>query len=388
LKKNKFKQYKKLKGLLDGKCYRGYPLHLVLGSYLGVMIWNPSFAFFFRCILLNIKNYKFPYSSKSIHTFSIKREDYTALILAYFPEAKMQYVGIDNNTQQRLTGVFPSIIALIRGFTFSMKIKCTFVDRLKLIIALSIAFKIIDELEKQEIQCEKYIAFNSSYFVESFLSYYFRNRGVETYSLQHGMYFNFINSTPYDVINYENVCADVLLLWGEYSQKEVTSLLPVSSSSDVFGYPDSKFPVLLESSFLNKILVLLPREIYIEKSYVLLEYLKKYELEYIVRPHPSVSLAINEVINAQENFDLDRNAVLIETLTQFKYRAVISFNSTAVFEAALFNQNVFIFATDEDEFQNPGFDEFNLNSDFMVELENQIDLIKSDLFFSKGSNIL
>ena len=136
-----------------------------------------------------------------------------------------------------------------------------------MILALSIAFKIIDELEKQDIQCEKYIAFNSSYLVESFLTYYFRNRGIKTYSLQHGMYFNYINDTPYDVINFENVCADKLLVWGEYSKKEITPLMPKSSDCAVFGYPDSKFPVISSQVSSDKILVLLPRDIYLDKTF-------------------------------------------------------------------------------------------------------------------------
>jgi hypothetical protein len=388
LKNKKFKQYKKLKSLLDGKYYKGYPLHLVLGSYLGMMTWKPSISLFIGYVLLNVKNFKFPKSAKKIYTFSTKRDDYLTLIKAYFSDAMPEYARIENNKKEKFLGMGASSYALIKGFVFTNKIKCAFIERLKLIVALSIAFKIIDELEKQEIQCEKYIAFNSSYLFESFLSYYFRNRGIKTYSFQHGMYFNYINGTPYDVINYENVCADELLVWGEYSKKEIAPLIPKSSVCSIFGYPASKMPVTTQSTFLDKVLVLLPRDIYIENSYALLEYLKNYKLEYIVRPHPSVASEIIKFINSQEKFFLDTNSVLTETLTQFKYSAVISFNSTAVFEASLCNQSVFLFVTDDGEFKNPGFNEFSLNSDFIAELDDQETKIKSGSFFSPVSKVL
>lgn len=383
MKNIKFSEYKKLKALLEGSYYKGFPLHLVLGSYLAIMTWKPSLVQFMGYILLNAKCLKFPYSGKNIYTYSTKREDYLELINAYFPDAQVQYVRIDNSKQEMLSGFMASIIALIRGFIFVIKIQCTLKERLKLIVALSIAFKIIDELEKLDIQCDKYIAFNSSYLIESFLSWYFRKRGVKTYSLQHGMYFNYYNVIPMDVINFENVCAEKLLTWGEYSMNEIAPLMPKSSSCLVFGYPESKFPNLLLQSASDKILILLPREIYLDKISLLLEYLKKYDLQYIVRPHPSVEVEVKKTIELQENFELDTNTLLSQTLTQFKYSAVISFNSTAVFEASLYDQHLLLFVTDTSEFENPGFKEFNLSSDLMDELKNNNLFLHEVDFFSK-----
>jgi hypothetical protein len=382
MKNKKYKEYKKLKGLLEGKSYKGYPLHLVLGSYLGMMIWKPSLSRFIRYILLNVKNFKFPNSEKTINTFSVKRDDYLDLIKAYFPDSKPQYLRVDNGNKQEkpVLSAFMSITAFVRSCIFASTIKCSLKERLKLIVALSIAFKVIDELEKQNIQCEKYIAFNSSYLIESFLCYYFRKRGVKTYSLQHGMYFNYINDTPFDVINFENICANELLVWGEYSKKEIELLIPKSSSCMVFGYPKSRFPTVLSPAPMDKVLVLLPRNIYLDNTFLLLEYLKKYDLQYIVRPHPSVAAEVKQVVEPQKNFELDTNAILSETLAKFKYKAVISFNSTAVFEAALCEQNVFLFTTDKDEFRNPGFREFDLDSNFADELDKNINRIGSRFF--------
>jgi len=112
----------------------------------------------------------------------------------------------------------------------------------KLLIAVSIEFKIIEQLVKQHIECDKYIAFDSSYLVEFFLSFYFRSRGIETYSLQHGMYFKYTNGTPFDAINYENACADELLVWLMFSKSEIEGLILKSSSVRIFCYLDSKFP--------------------------------------------------------------------------------------------------------------------------------------------------
>ncbi|WP_283709988.1 hypothetical protein [Pseudoalteromonas prydzensis] len=380
----KYISYKMLKARLDGHAYKNYPLDLVLGSYLGMMTWKPSLSLYFQYLFLNIKSFNFPKSQIIINTYSTKRDDYTSFIKGYFPNAELQYVRVVNSRKEMLLGCFNSFIYFFKAFFYSLKLKSNMSERLKLIIALSLGFKVIDELEKKIIKCDKYVAFNSSYLIESFLSYYFRLRNIETYSLQHGMYFNYCNETPYDVINFENVCAEKLLVWGAYSLKEVKNIVPQSTECLLFGYPRSQYPVNLTQTKVEKVLVLLPRDIYLEDVKILLEYLQKYAFSYIVRPHPTISEYVNDIITTQKRFYLDTNTVLTSTLNKSRYAAVIGFNSTAVFEAALYNQNVFIFKSSRPEFINPGFNDFDINDNLPEVLRKKNSLVKNDFFVPAG----
>jgi hypothetical protein len=378
MKNEKFKEYCILKNLLDGEQYKKYPLHLVLGSYFGLMVWKPSIRLFINFILLNVKNFKFPNSEKEIYTFSTKRDAYSDLIYGYFPGAKPQYVRVSNSKKELILGCLSSVFTLIKAFFFTIKIKCSIKERLKLIIGVSIAFKIIDELEKQTIQCEKYVAFNSSYLMESFISYYFRNRNIKTCSLQHGMYFQYKGDTPFDVINYENVCADELLLWGEYSNQQVSKFLPASSTCSVYGYPIEKISKRNKS---DSILVLLPRDIYLNESMQLLEYLSNFNENYIVRAHPSILKNIEGINLHKKNIFLDINKTIKETLCSHQYKVVIGFNSTSIFEAILYEQKVLLFKTNSQEFDSSGFSEISVNSDLDECIENVNNSINSRYYF-------
>lgn len=381
----KYNSYKGLKALLDGHAYKNYPLNLVLGSYLGMMTWKPSFSLYFQYIFLNIRKFSFPISQPVIYTYSTNRNDYTSLIKGYFPDANLQYVRVENSKREMLLGCFSSFFYLFTALFYSFKVKCCMQDRLKLIVALSLGFKVIDELEKKVIKCDKYIAFNSSYLIESFLSYYFRLRGIKTYSLQHGMYFNYCDETPYDVINFENVCAEKLLVWGRFSLNEIKQIVPQSTECFLFGYPDSQYPTKPPESKVEEVLVLLPRDIYLDDVKVLLEYLKKYSFNYVIRPHPSISKYVSSVILNEAQFGLDTNSILSTTLSKYLYSAVIAFNSTAVFEASLYSQNVFLFKSSKTEFINPGFNDFNINDNLIEILSKKNSLIKNIFFVRAGS---
>ena len=382
MKNKKLKEYKELKHLLGEKKYKEYPLDLVLGSYLAMMTWKPSIKLFFQYIFFSMKRFSMPSSKNIICTYSTQREDYIDLIKEYLPNYDPIFVRVENTIQDYIYGFLPSFKIFFRSLIFIKKIKSSLKQRFILTIAVSIAFKVIDEIEKHEIESEIYIAFNSSYLIESFISWYFRNRGVKTHSLQHGMYYRYTTDVPFDVINYENVCAENLLVWGDYTKNQISKLIPETSSCIVYGYPSNKFPKCLPQFSSEKILVILPRDIYLDSIFSLLNFLGDYDLQFLVRPHPSVRDDLKDYIRAKENFEFDDNKLLGKTLNTHKFFAVVGFNSTAIFEAALNNQKVLLFATGDDEFLNPGFNQFTLESNFIHELEKDV-INLNEIFFSK-----
>jgi hypothetical protein len=377
---SKYKKYKKIKSLLKSKAYKGYPLHLVLGSYIGMLIWKPTKLLYLRYFLLNPSSLINIESNKVLLTYSTKRSDYIELMRGYFENEAPQYVRIENSKLDIILGFPSSVYSFFKAVLFLKSVKCKTSDKVLLLCVVSIALKVISQLEKKELNCDKYIAFNSSYLIEAFLSFYFRNKGIPTYSLQHGIYFNYVNTIPFDIMNYENVCADKLLVWGEYSKEQVEPFLPNTSEAVVYGYPYET------SSFKNKsesILVLLPRDIYLSESLQLLTYLKRYKKNYVIRPHPSIKLSVSEHIEVSSNISLDTNNTLRETLMSTQFEAVIGFNSTSIFEASLYKQNVLLFKTDNQEFDNPGFKEFNISSDLYFKLDSFEQNICSNYFFKE-----
>lgn len=382
MKNSKFEEYKKLKSLLGKKGYKGYPLSLVLGSYFAMLTWKPSVKLYFEYIFFSMRNFSMPFSNKIIFTYSTNRDDYIDLMKEYFPNHDPILVRVKNNIPDFILGLMISIKYFLKSLIYINGIKCSFKQKFILTIVVSIAFKVIDEIEKHDIETDIYIAFNSSYLIESFLSWYFRKKSVKTYSLQHGMYYKYASEIPFDVINYENVCAEKLLVWGDYTKNQVSHYLPKTSSCIVYGYPESKFPSFSPQTLSRKVLILLPRDIYMDDILSLLRYLADYDLEFLVRPHPSVRDEVKNIISSKDNFEFDDNMLLSETLKTRKFVAVVGFNSTTIFEASLYSQKILLFVTGNDEFSNPGFNEFNIESNFKDELEKKV-FYQDDKFFSK-----
>ena len=342
---------------------------MVLGSYIALSIWGGEsvkswlIKFLFKFNLGIDDQYK-----KIFTTYSIDRPDYHYLMHQYFgQDSKPFFVGIKNSKSELLSNPLSDLYYALKSVVFICNIQIGLFDRIKFMPLLSICFKIIDSLESKKINCEKYIAFNSSYKVESFLCFYFRNRGIETISLQHGMYYKYHNEVPLDIINYENVCADLLLTWGRYSYEQTSEFLPKSSRSIIFGYPFEKQRKqdLLES---DDIYVVLPRVIYWDAAKDLLRILSSINptVNYIVRPHPSIRLFLQEWIDncLDKRFFLDDTDLLVNVFKEKSFKAVVGFNTTAIFQALLYDQNVLIYEDCASELKNPGFKLFRPDDEY------------------------
>ena len=152
----------------------------------------------------------------------------------------------------------------------SLPIAIKFLRRLRLSIKeylfilpyLIRSIKLIDYINESNLSCKQYVALNSSVGIESFLSLYFKSKGIPTYSLQHGMYYEFKNTLPYDFINYENICADKLLAWGKYTSDQISTYATYKDQICIYGFPFDDTSSANLSGNIGKILILLPRSMY------------------------------------------------------------------------------------------------------------------------------
>jgi hypothetical protein len=195
------------------------------------------------------------------------------------------------------------------------------------------------------------------------------------------MYFEYLCEVPLDVINYENVCANKILLWGQYSFDQINKYIPSSSEALVYGYPYNAGNKR-KNDFVEYVYVLLPRQIYWEQSVELLNKLKMSNGCFIVRPHPSIKgdLSLWVESNKSSQFIIDESLLLESNLVNNCYRLVIGFNTTAVFQSLLYDQKVVIYTSGKDEFLNPGFETFNKEDSFDFVLKKLEDYDSSKYF--------
>jgi hypothetical protein len=347
---NKRDNYILLKNQLRGAFYKDYPLDMVLGSYLATYCWGSTLhkiRFIFYCIRydFSIK----PNEGPLIAIYS-SRESYLRMLLDFAEKNNFDKSSIQKilHKKRGILNIVFFLFIFLKSFFQSYNFKYKFHKNFILIFFTNYAKWLIDDLENKDIKCTKYISFNSSYLYESFLCFYFRKRKVFTQTLQHGMYFSYINEPPLDIINYENICAEELLCWGDYSKKEIIKIVPSGTKISIDGYPRK-----IEKSLHNKdtkILVLLPRITYLNEVNNLLDILSDLDEEFLIRPHPTIHKLIESRILSKENFFLDKNLNIISTLREYKYKACIGFNTSCIFEACIYKQNVIQYNSFNNEF--------------------------------------
>lgn len=356
----KFEKYKFIKSKLRQKSIDGYPIDRVMGSYLAREIWSNKYQKIILFLYMIFLRYSFKSNSNILLTNPSKRESYKTLIKNFciqnnYNENIVTQIKI---RPRSILNLFKFFFIFLRSIEFKNNIK--FSDNLLMSFFNSYARITIDELESIDLYAEKYIAFNSSYFFESFLCFYFKKRGVQTSSLQHGIYYQYENEIPFETINYENICADELICWSQFTIDQIKNIVPKDVVLIKNNYPYATESKRHKNSLqINKILVLLPRIKYKKEIVNLIDILKKTNENFLIRPHPSSKRLAKSVIKGLKKFSIDVNNDLYKTLLSGQFNYCISFNTTATFEAVLFRQRVVNYVCGNDEFFLKSIPKFN-----------------------------
>ena len=180
-----------------------------------------------------------------------------------------------------------------------------------------------------------------------------------------------MNNIPLDVINYENICSDQLLCWGQYTIDQIKSEVPkdVNLTLDEYPYIIGKTDKKANSDL---VLVLLPRVIYIKEIEKLLKILYTSNYKFLIRPHPSVLSQVEKFFPNKSQMTMDFNSNLSESLLNCKYKFCIGFNSTTLLEAALYKQNIVQYLSGNDEFILENVVKFKNKEEFLQIDENSI----------------
>ncbi|RXJ74687.1 hypothetical protein CS022_00070 [Veronia nyctiphanis] len=383
--KSNYSKYKIFKKKFHGLIYKGIALDYALGSYLAQYVWSNKKVRFILGLLFEGYKLDYSYISKKkneydVFTYYIERDDYRKLIEGYIEKSDTEYELVKIESEKKWKNLFLSLTYIYESWVLSRGRKFGVID----LLFVAFSLRVIDKIGN--LNFKGYMSFNSAFKYESFLSLYFNARDVETFSIQHGAYFNFKNDTPIDVINYENLCSSNLLCWGQYTVDQIKNLVPKYTNIVNYGYPLVHSANNYKPQKENKaIYILVPRSIYKEEILNLFKILKDTGEEFVIRPHPSVKKEIGNYITTNKlEWIIDDKETMHSLLRKYKFKACISFNSTALFECILFNQNAIQYVSDNDEFILDNLCKFNNIITFKNAIETSVKQTVDVSYFFKS----
>ncbi|QIK58970.1 hypothetical protein G7050_03580 [Dysgonomonas sp. HDW5A] len=286
--------------------------------------------------------------SNSVISFLIDRDDYKDLansVKAIYPDSSIvKLSGLPNKKVSFLSFSYIRHLLKATKLIFKRSIKESFMTKLFLVGLITKLFNQIHALEKTSCpeNIKRYICFNAAYKEESLLTLYFKNRGIETISMQHGIFCDFKLIIPFDYINFDNMIADKLLCWGQSTVDYLTSKGIDQSRLILIGNPKYKDLTIehVDQSF-TKCLVLLGRAIYIPSNEKLLLLLKEFnkkhnnKILYYIKKHPFLmDVEHKSFASISDNMIfLGREHSVQEVLRSDMVNFTIAVNTTAYYES-------------------------------------------------------
>lgn len=234
--------------------------------------------------------------------------------------------------------------------------------------ALTYSMRYFESVERRDLTSgiERLIAYNSSNVPECFLTTACKRNGIQTFSLQHGLYYDYLIPPPLAIINYENVTADALLVWSEFCRKQIEAFFqrdgqPADFAMPLAGYlkpvPPACAPVAPGAR--RQMLCLLPRS-GLESSIRLVQLLGGLHehCDVLLRPHPALrkNKVFLEAVPA--TLEMDENPLLETTLAERDVCLAVGFNTTSLFDTLLVHVPCALYETPQTTFDAPQLPHF------------------------------
>jgi len=335
-----FEQYKKVKASLAFD-YKGYPIQNILSLEIVSLVYKKD-AFNIKKLihLFSTKKIMIPQGQEVLFSIgAYNRADYYELLS--YVRTDIESALLDLSTIKR-TRIF-SVKNIYRAahLLFLKNVELDFLSKVSLMTAMTYSFNVIDYLEKQKASCiRSYCSFCSNLNDEAILDYYFQKQKTPTYTLQHGLWFIF-DTPPIDAIAYENLIANKLLCWGQYTKDEFIKYGIDENRVVVAGYPKNISPLAVVNNNNRKvrILVLLARTLFDTNNLRLISLLAKTKLdvEIELKLHPSLCTDKYAKLASEYGFTMAPVGTIQELLKTGKYDCSISYNSTAYYDSYINN---------------------------------------------------
>lgn len=244
-----------------------------------------------------------------------------------------------------------------------------------------------------------YLCLNSAWSSENLYTQFFNSIGMRTFSFQHAAFCDFEHALPIELNNYSNISSNYFLAWGEYTTDQISKYFSKELKVLYVGNPVvERFfdTVQYNPAVFNKnvIMLALPRIFYSPEIMDLIKTLdsafegKGYT--YKVRLHPSMTKEDFLNIcgpNCSLVFDFDNESSIHTSMTINKPFAVISFNSSIVFELINFGEIIYIYDAKRNDFCIDQLQTFNSGTEFFAKLVNatNTDIHKNYFFDDKDT---
>ena len=337
-----FDKYKKTKKDLQYN-YKNYPIENIMSIDIGYVIYEP-------------KKFRIKEFAKIFLTMDIKLATKTNILFSMGQYRRKDYYEILNNVRSNIKSDFIDLSDFTRSIKISPKNifisfihffkngkDLTFTQKLSLLCVMTYTLNIIDELDKNKPSknLQKFCSFCSAHNQEAILDYYFQKNGIETYTLQHALYFIFDNY-PIHAIAYENMISNKLLCWGQYTKDEFMKYGLKEEQLFVAGYPKDVKKLISRKADNFNILVLFGHIDNHKNNLDLIEILKIFkqinqEFEFEFKLHPSLDTKLYELLAFKNGFKMAENKIIPELLKEDRYFCTIVYNSTSYYDSYMNN---------------------------------------------------
>lgn len=369
-------KYKKVKSSLEFY-YKGYPIHNIHSVDIISLVYRKKKFKLRQMFNLFITNkIEIPQDKPLLYSIgNYNRKDYYELL---------EYVrgNIDSNlldlsdSKVKIKISIPNIYKAFR-WVFFKKVDLGLLFKISLMTTVTRTLNVIDALEASKISgVSKFCSFCSNLNDEAILDYFFQKRNVQTFTLQHGLWFIY-DKPPIDLIVYENLISNNLLCWGEYTKDEFSSYGIEKSRLIVAGYPKNIKPLTIvnHNNRKKRILVLFSRVLFdknnLELAAILIKLKQDAEIEF--KLHPSLSSEKYIKLAKLHGFKIAPSGTIQELLKTGNYDCSISYNTTAYYDSYI-NNCISLRYKDKDA--DNAIDVLNDSFSNLEELKNKMKLIK------------
>ena len=195
----------------------------------------------------------------------------------------------------------------------------------------------IHELEKIDFTpVKKYLSMCHIIGLENLLTQYFRQKGIETFSLEEGIYMVYKRTFVIGAIAYENFATDHLLCWGQYTKDQYIEYGIDASRIDVAGYPKSQtLKPQKQNNKYQKCLVMLAGPLFGDVNNNLLTMLGSLrdEIDITLKSHP-VNYSEMETYAKKHTFSIiPKSQSIADCFENGDYDFSIAVNTTAYYES-------------------------------------------------------
>lgn len=390
--KSKFNIYRDVKSQLTF-IYNGIEFNKILTpEFIQLIFWRDSFrkisylsiiGYFFKRLKLNDLLNAFERNNIVVTNCS-NRKDYLELI-------EKSLYDIDNLEHVKITScqsyysLFTSIEHLVKVikyvfFEFNYT-EFTFKEKMYLCSHMVYYANILDDLERRssriDFEGKKYIAFNSSFDLESLITLFLRQKSVATYHLSHGLtYVKYKISEPFDCVNGENICSENILVWGESSKIDLIENYKIDSKKIIVaGNPKYPFVNILPKTTFKYGIVFLGRSIYDKENIILLKLLgecsEALNIKFDIKIHPLSNYKNIENICKNYNIQIVNPENTISTLlSSGLYDFSVCYNTTVYYEAMYYGLFTLRYSYLENE-QYIGLEDKFIDNESFVRLINK-----------------